>query len=204
MLLRRAIVGLGLAAVTSCAQADPYRDKLPVPSYRILASMLAHFRDRSPLERAGKPLDIIAPLMRALDEKYGAQVERALRRAIDAGDRDGAFAATTLLVLLDAGDLIEGIRRDDYTGWSEARVRAKKAFLDYGLVAEDMRRERGDLDRRIVMDFGRLAVALHDSDMTTPPESIDAARTAVVADLAAMRVAVAHAQPGRSEPGGGH
>ncbi|HEY7724514.1 MAG TPA: hypothetical protein VH880_04220 [Anaeromyxobacteraceae bacterium] len=198
------LLALGLAAAAHPARAEPYRDQLGVPSYRLLASMLAQFRDRAPLDRASKAVEIIAPLARALDQKHGADVERRLRRAIRADDRDGAFAATAALVLLDAEDLVDGIRRDDYTGWADARVRTKKAFLDYGLVAEDVRRRLADMDRRLVMSFGRLALALHDSDMTSPPGPIDAARSALAADLAATRSALdgARTRSGSGEGGG--
>ncbi len=196
----RIISALGLlAASASVARAEPYRDDLGIPSYELLASMLSQFRGDAPLDRASKSLEVAAPLVRALDQKYGTGVEQSLRRAIRANDRDGAFASTMVLVLLDAQDLVAGIRRDDYTGWSDARVRTKKAFLDYGLVAGSLRQREPELDRRLVMAFGRLAVELHDVDLATPPEPIDRARAGLIASLVALRTAAAKECPRRAD-----
>lgn len=194
---------LGLAVLALTAAAEPYRDDLPVPSYRLLGGMLAQLRNNAPLSGAAKSSELVAPLARALDQKYGTEIQKALRRAIDAGDRDGAFAATTALVLLDTQDLLAGIANDDYTGWADAKVRTRKAFLNYGLVADDLRREQGELDRRTVTAFGRLAAELHDSDMTTPPEAIATLRGSVVAELVVMRTALGRTRSHPVDAGGG-
>lgn len=187
--------------VSLAASADPFRDELPISSYRLLGGTLAQLRDNAPLAVVSKSLDLIAPLTRGLDQKHGTEVERLLRRAVEANDRDGAFAATTVLVLLDTQDLLEGIARDDYTGWADAKVRTRKAFLNYQLIAEVMRRQQGDLDQRAILAFGRLVADLHDSDMSTAPESIATVRNSVVSALIAMRAALSRTPP-RAGDGG--
>ncbi len=203
MRLARAIAALGLAALAAVALAEPYRDDLALPSYRLLASMLTRFHDNSSLDRAEKALEVIVPLVRALDRKYGTDVEDKLRRAIQTGDRDAALTATTVLLLLDTQDLVEGIHRDDYTGWADAKVRARKAFLGYGLVTAELRGGQRELDGRLVASLGRLAVELHGSDMATSPEAIEIARGAVIADLVELRGAISRTRPGRADAGGG-
>ena len=193
---------LGLALVTLAASPEPYRDGLPIESYRLLGGMLAQLRNNGPLAGAGKSVDLVAPLTRALDEKHGTHVELLLRHAIDAGDRDGALVATTVLVLLDTEDLLEGVARDDYTGWTDARVRTRKAVLNYGLVADELRRLQGERDRRVVAAFGRLMTELRDSDLSTPPEAITSLSAAAVVELAAMRSAAVNARPRASDGGG--
>jgi hypothetical protein len=71
------------------------------------------------------------------------------------------------------------------------------------LVADDLRREQGELDRRTVTAFGRLAAELHDSDMTTPPEAIATLRDSVVAGLVVMRTALSKPRSHAVDAGGG-
>lgn len=199
MISPRAILVLVALAASHASAGEAYRDDLAVPAYRLLASMLAQFRDEAPAERAERSVELVAPLVRALDDRHRADVEQRLRRAIRAHDREAAFCATMLLVLLDAEDLLEGIRRDDYTGWSDARVLARRAFLDYRLVTADLRRTHAELDRRTVADFGRLAGVLDASDLATSPVPVVAARAAAVADLAALRATLDREAPARTE-----
>jgi hypothetical protein len=178
---------VGLVTPGVARAGDPFRDDLPMPSYRLLGSMLAQFHDEAAVERGEKTLELAGPLIVALDRRYGARVEADLRRAIAQKDRNAALRATTLLVLLDTQDLLEGVARDDYTGWSDAKVRVKKAFLNYHLITESLRASQGDLDRRVIAAFGELALELHDSDLSTPPERINAARDAVTQGLVRLR-----------------
>jgi hypothetical protein len=189
-----------LLATGTAAAGEPYRDGLPVPPYRLLESMVARVKDGSPGEASKRSLELAAPLVRALDQKYGAQIEKSLRAAIESNDRDQAYAATLMLVLLDSQDLLEGIQLDDNTGWSDAKVRTKRAFLDYGLVGEALRSLQPDLDRRVVSAFGQLVLALQAADMATPPEQITARKGTVVAGLVAMREELGKR---RSRPDGG-
>ena len=202
----RAINVMGALAplfLASTALAQPYRDDLPAPAYRLLSSMLVEARGSTTLERTGKSIELVAPLVRALDKKYGTAVEASLRRAISARDRPGASAAITTLVLLDAQDLLDGIRRDEFTGWAEGMTRARKAYLDYALVSPELRVRFAELDRRVVAHFGQLGSHLREADMTTFPEEINAARAAVDADLVALRKAVATAPRCAADAGEG-
>lgn len=192
-----------LLAAALPAQAQPYRDDLPIPAYRLLASMLAQFSDGTATDRATNSLEVAVPLVRALDQKYAAGVERLLRDALQAGDRDGALDATTALVLLDSQDLLAGLQRDENTGWADAKIRARKAVLDYRLVAERMKRLQPALDGKLVADLGQLVTHLHEADLATAPEDVLAHRDDVVADLAGLRQALGKARvrpPARGRP----
>ncbi len=191
------LLALSSAALAWPASAEPYRDELPLPPYRLFASMLAQLQETGPVANVTKAVDIATPLVRGLDKKLGAHVEQDLRRALAADDRGAARAATVQLILLDAQDMLLDIKRDPYVGWAEAKIDVKKAFLDITLANDLLHAQVHPVAVTLTSDLKRLASVIRDADMTTPPETVLAARDAAIADMIAAREGLEEAAHGR-------
>jgi hypothetical protein len=181
---------LALAALATGAVAQPYREALAVPSYRLFAAMLDQVSQGSGVEGMGRPLQILAPLIEALDRKYEVRVRERLDGAVAARNASAAGWAIVGLVLLDAQDLIDSARRDELVGWEDAKVATRKARLDYFLVSARLRPRHPGRDERIREGFDRLLRRLAVSDLTTNPEVIEVERSSLAAELSGLRAAL--------------
>lgn len=186
----RSLIAIAVILAAAGTGAEPHRDKLPLPSHRLLAAMVTQFEGEPPIESLEKSVRLATPLLRRLDAKFGKDLERTLLAALRAGDRRGALGVVLAVVLLDAEDLLGHVQRDDNTGWAEATINLKKALLDYSLVAGELRRRAPQPSQRMIDDVVRLLAAIRDADMDTDRETICGPRDAVLRDLAALRAAL--------------
>jgi hypothetical protein len=184
-----ALLSVALLTAGARAGAEPYRDGLPAPSYWLLASMLDQVAQGSGTEGMERPLQMLAPLLDALGLRYAVPIRQRLEGAVAGHDAAAAARALVTLSLVDAEDLLREVRRDDLSGWDEAKVAARKARLDYALVAARLELRQRALHLRVLASFDRLLARLQAADLTTDPAAVDLVAAGLRADLAQLRAA---------------
>jgi len=166
------------------------------PSYRIVAAML-DLAKRDDFNSLRISVRTLAPYLQRLDATYGEDLLARFEEATSTRNRDYAVDTTILLSALEARQAVESVRRDDLTGWKDAKLTAAAAYLSYDAVAGEAKARFPTQDQDVTRGFFQLAGALKTTDLTSDTGSVDAVKAALLGHLGRLSKTIAGRRPTR-------